>query len=356
MAAKEILLYGSSQSRDMTLYPSGNSYTIFLSSPVKNIERVDLVSARVPNSMYNLTNGTGALAVGSITVSLNAGFYGVYDMATALTNTGLVTCTYLTFEGKFIFSSASAFGVKVNSAELSNIIGIPVTTTAIAATQVAASGSTWPTYANQYILTSNVVVNASVGEQIFLDIDELKTPRHIFTGGLQYVQMQSGSDKYVTQLTAGDGPSRAFAPITLDVNSGFIKNFHENKDYRISVFYPEPINSLQRLTVRWVDIHGQPLIFNGLEQNSFILRLHVRAKVMEPTEEENELERRVAELEIKRFIEDVENKADPPPPPQKTRFGRWTVVLLALLGILGYVVYKRFIVPNPVGEFGPVGV
>jgi hypothetical protein len=66
---------------------------------------------------------------------------------------------------------------------------------------------------------------------------------------------------------------------------------------------------------------------------------------MEPTEEENDLERRVAELEIKRFIEE----AEPPPPPQKTRFGRWTVVLLALLGLLGYVVYKRFINPNPVG-------
>ena len=350
MAAKEILLYGSSQSRDVTLYPSGNSYTIFLSSPVTNIERIDLVSARVPNSMYNLTNGTGVLAVGPsgspTTVSLNPGFYGVYDMATALTNTGLVTVTYLTFEGKFIFSSASAFGVQVNSTELSNILGIPVTTTAIAATQVPGSGSTWPTYANQYILTSNNVVNASVGEQIFLDIDELKTPRHIFTGGLQYVTKVDGSKKYITQLTAGSGPSRAFAPITLDVNSGNIKNFHENKDYRISVFYPEPINKLQRLTVRWVDIYGQPLIFNGLEQNSFILRLHVRAKVMEPTEEENDLERRVAELEIKRFIED---KAEPPPPPQKTRFGRWTVVLLALLGLLGYVVYKRFINPNPVG-------
>ena len=317
---------------------------------MKNIERVDLVSARVPNSMYNLTNGTGAIMIGATLVNLNPGFYGVYDMATALTNTGLVTVTYLTFEGKFIFSSASAFGVQVNSAQLSNILGIPVTTSPVAATQVPGSGSSWPTYANQYILTSNVVVNASIGEQIFLDIDELRTPRHIFTGGLEYVKQQSGSVSYTTQLTSGSGPSRSFAPITLDVNSGFVKNFHENKDYKISVFYPEPINKLQRLTVRWVDIAGQPLIFNGLEQNSFILRLHIRATVMEPTEEETELERRVAELEIKRFIEDQEDKAEPPPPPQKTRFGKWTVVLLALLGVLGYVFYKRFLRPNPVGD------
>jgi hypothetical protein len=358
MAAKEVLLFSSSNSRDTSLYPSGNSYTLYLSSPVKNIERIDLVNARVPNTIYNLTNGTDVLSLGPsgspTTVSLNPGFYGVYDMATALTNTGLVTVTYLTFEGKFIFSSASPFGVQINSVQLSNILGIPVTTTAIAATLVPGSGSTWPTYAGQYILVSQKIVNTSIGEIIFLDIDELKTPRHVFTGGLKYDTRQS----YVTQLTDGSGPSRAFAPISLDVGSGCMKNFNEGNDYKISVFYPEPINSLQRLTIRWVDINGQPLIFNGLENNSFILRLHVRAKVMEPTEEENDLERRVEELEIKRMVADAEAMeaaaAAKRTETKKTRFGKWTVVLLALLGILGYVVYKRFLRPNPVGEFGPV--
>ena len=350
MAAKEVLLFSSSNSRDASLYPSGNSYTLYLSSPVKNIERIDLVSARVPNTIYNLTNGTGVLALGPTTVSLNPGFYGVYDMATALTNTGLVTVTYLTFEGKFIFSSATPFTLQINSPELSNIVGIPATTVFTA----ALAGPTWPTYAGQYILVSNNIVNTSIGEIIFLDIDELKTPRHVFTGGLKYDKRQS----YVTQLTDGGGPSRAFAPISLDVGSGCMKNFNENSDYKISVFYPEPINSLQRLTIRWVDINGQPLIFNGLENNSFILRLHVRAKVMEPTEEENELEHRVAELEIKRMVDDAETMeaaaALKLAETKKTRFGKWTVVLLALLGVLGYVVYKRFLRPNPVGEFGPV--
>ena len=353
MSAKEVLLFSSSNSRDTSLYPSGNSYTLYLSSPVKNIERIDLVSARVPNTIYNLTNGTGVLTVGATTVSLNPGFYGVYDMATALTNTGLVTVTYLTFEGKFIFSSASPFTLTVNSTELSNIIGIPKAT-AFPATQVPGSGSTWPTYAGQYILTSTNIVNTSIGEMVFLDIDELKTPRHVFTGGLKYTTKTDGRVQYTVQLTDGSGPSRAFAPILLDVGSGCMKNFEENKDYNISVFYPEPINSLQRLTIRWVDINGQPLVFNGLENNSFMLRLHVRAKVMEPTEEENDLERRVEELEIKRMVADAEAMeaaaALKLAETKKTRFGKWTVVLLALLGVLGYVVYKRFLRPNPVGE------
>ena len=278
MAAKEILLFSSSQNRDQTLYPSGNSYTLYLSSPVKNIERVDLVSARVPNTMYNLTNGAGAITITDTTYDINPGFYGVYDLATALTNIGIITVEYLTFEGKFIFSSAASFTIKVNSAELSNILGVPVTTSPLGSTLVLA-GSTWPTYLNKYILTSNVVINASVGEQIFLDIDELKTPDHVFTGGLGSAPYSTG---YTIQSTSGSGPSRAFAPITLDVKSGCIKHFNENGDYKISVFYPEPINSLQRLTVRWLDITGQPLVFNGLEQNSFILRLHVRAAITEP--------------------------------------------------------------------------
>jgi len=346
MAAKEVLLFASSQSRDISLYPSGNSYTLFLSSPMKNIERVDLVSARVPNTVYNLTSGSGVLTVGPsgpTTVSLNPGFYGVYDMATALTNTGLVTCTYLTFEGKFLFTSGSPFTLTINSSELSNILGLPMTTTLSS----SVAGPTWPTYSGQSLLVSQNIVNTSIGELIFLDIDELRTPRHVFTGGLKYDKRQS----YVTQLTDGSGPSRSFAPIQLDVSSGCMKNFEENKDYKISVFYPEPINSLQRLTVRWLDINGQPLAFNGLENNSFMLRLHIRAKVMEPTEEENELERRVSELEIKRMVADAQamGAADEAnrEAKKKTRFGKWTVVLMALLGLLGYVIFKRFVRPNP---------
>jgi len=288
--------------------------------------------------MYNLTNGAGVITITGTTYSLNPGFYGVYDLAAVLTDTGAVTVTYLTFEGKFLFSSVkSTFTLQVNSVELAKILGLPVTTNPLTATNVSAPTS-WPTYLGQYILTSNVVVNASIGEQIFLDIDELKTPRHVFTGGLQ---SSSDSRGYTIQTTSGSGPSRSFAPITLDVNSGCIKNFHENQDYRISAFYPEPINSLQRLTIRWIDTNGQLLNFNGLEQNSFILRLHLKEQVTGPTEEENNLEKRVAELEMKRFIEEATAVA-PPPSTTKTRFGKWTVILLALLGILGYMVYKRF--------------
>ena len=44
---KSLLLFADSKNRD---YPSGNSYVIHLTRPIKNIERVDLVSARVPKN------------------------------------------------------------------------------------------------------------------------------------------------------------------------------------------------------------------------------------------------------------------------------------------------------------------
>ena len=44
-----LLLFADSKNRD---YPSGNSYirSLHLTRPIKNIERVDLVSARVPKN------------------------------------------------------------------------------------------------------------------------------------------------------------------------------------------------------------------------------------------------------------------------------------------------------------------
>ena len=54
------LLFADSKNRDVALYPSGNSYVLHLTRPIKNIERVDLVSARVPNTMWNCTQGSNA--------------------------------------------------------------------------------------------------------------------------------------------------------------------------------------------------------------------------------------------------------------------------------------------------------
>ena len=67
----------------------------------------------------------------------------------------------------------------------------------------------------------------------------------------------------------------------MDVPSGNIKTFKEQTDYVISNFYPSRVDKLSRLTIRWLDINGLPIAFNGLENNCFTLRIHSTRQVPE---------------------------------------------------------------------------
>ena len=190
------------------------------------------------------------------------------------------------------------------------------------------AGLTDPAYSGKYIVKSTTLVDFSLNEYIYLDIDELRTPFNVDTGALQGT---SGT-------ISGSNANRSFAPIIMDVGSACIKNFHENKDYRVSVDYPEPINSLQRLTVRWVDKSGNLLDFRGWNTNAFILRLHLTPDPEPTLPPPQPLE----EIQIKRIVEAMQ--VQPPPPEPKRRF-HWWIIVLVLLGTI--VAWKTF-----GGQFG----
>ena len=122
----ERLVFADSDNRDISLFPSGNSYTLHLTTPIKNIERVDLVSARVPNTLRNLTDGSNIFSVGSSNVSVHPGFYSAYGIAGAVTANALVTLDYFPDEGKFVFSNTSAgtFSITIQSEEFAKIVGL----------------------------------------------------------------------------------------------------------------------------------------------------------------------------------------------------------------------------------------
>ena len=309
------LLFADSKNRDVALYPSGNSYVLHLTTPIKDIERVDLVSARVPNTMYNLSRGSNVLAVNSSNVSLNPGFYSVYGLAAALTATSVITCDYAPDEGHFIFSSSTPFTIFVHSQELATMLGFVRGTTHTA----ALAGATDPSYTGKYILRSSTLVDMSLNEYVFLDIDELRTPSHVDTGSLQ------GN----TGTVSGSNANRNFAPVIMDVGSACIKNFHENKDYRVSVQYPEPIASLQRLTVRWVDKSGNPLDFRGWDTNAFVLRIHIKDQERPPPPPPP-----LQDVEIRRIVEAMTFQI-PKAEPKETRPRiQWWLVVLAILGLI----------------------
>ena len=333
------LLFADSKNRDVALYPSGNSYVLHLTTPIKDIERVDLVSARVPNTMYNLTRGSNVLSVNSSNVSLNDGFYSVYGLAQALTTTTL-TLEYLPDEGHFLFSSSASFTIFIHSQELAKMLGL---SRGVLYTSALAT-STDPSYTGKYILRSTTLVDLSLNDYVFLDIDELRTPSHVDTGALV---SSSGT-------VSGSNANRNFAPVILDVGSGCIKNFHENKDYRVSVEYPEPIASLQRLTVRWVDKNGDLLDFRGWETNAFVLRLHIKDR-----DREMDLPPPppLQDVELKRII-DAMTLALPPPPKDEKKFKiPWFLLVLAVL--VGIFIWRTFgtrlAVQGP-AQVGPVPI
>lgn len=304
------LVFVDSKNRDAQVFPSGNSYVLHLTTPIKNVTRVDLVSARVPNTMYNLTDGSNTYAINSSNVSMNPGFYSVYGIETAMTS------TYLPDEGKFIFSQASPFTIKIHSSELAQMVGLSQGVTYTA----ALAGALDPGFAGKYIVRSVTLVDLSLNEYVFLDIDELRTPWNL----------DAKSIDSATGTFSGSNATRNFAPIIMDVGSGCIKNFHEKKDYKISAEYPEPIGVLQRLTIRWYDKMGTPLNFRGWDTNAFVLRLHV-------TDDE---ERRLPpppplqDVEIRRIVEAMTfqiPKAEKEVPKPKIQ---WWIIVLVLVGAI----------------------
>ena len=321
--ATERLVFADSVNRDAGLFPHGNSYVLHLTTPIKNIERVDLVSARVPNTMYNITDGSNIFAVGTTNVSVRTGFYSAYGIAAAVTSNALATLDYLPDEGKFIFSNTGAFSITIQSEEFSKIIGLSNGSTHSASLATNLD----PGYTGKYIVRSTTMIDLTLNDYIFLDIDELRTPHNI---DARAIDGTSGT-------VSGSNANRAFAPVILDVGSGCIKNFHENKDYRVSVAYPEPINVLQRLTVRWYDKDGKLLDFRGWDTNAFVLRIHVKPepeRVLPPPPP-------LQDVELKRIIDAMTLTLPPPPKEEAKRFKiPWFLLVIAVL--LGIFIWRTF--------------
>jgi len=274
-------VFVSSENRDKNRFPYGNSYTLHLTQPIKDIHKVELLYASVPNVLYNLTEGSNVLTmdVGGVsnTFSLTPGFYNASTLATELTQTINITTgasvQYIQPFGKFLFiHPTSTFSVTILSDELRTMLGFVPTGAIPSNPPVAPISPNMPLYANhtRYVgrnwLQSNVIVNLAPNEGVFLDIHELRT-------------MFNEDALAITGNThTGQNVSRTFGLIPMDVTAGAIKHFKKATDYDFSVDYVNPIRKLDRLSIEWVDRRGRRLKFNGLEDNSFMLRIHTLRK------------------------------------------------------------------------------
>ena len=239
--------------------PYGNTYTLYIQEPIKNVTSVDLVAATIPNTMYNITNGNGVFKINSNTYSIPNGFYSSTGLYKTINNSNCeVSMTLFENEGKYTFTSNSPFSLQVNSNEFSMISGFNTGT--LYSNVATVSNGIYDTslFGKRFIKSSNVVNFKTYGEYIFLDIDELRRP----------FSLEAVEDPY-----KADSSTR-FAVIPMDVGSGCIKTYKEQSDYKISVEYPKPLDMIDRITVRWLDWKGDLVNFNGVDENQILLRFH----------------------------------------------------------------------------------
>ena len=262
-------IHVDSRIRDSNLFPNGNAYTLYLTNPLKNISKVELVSANIPNSIYNLNLGSNVLNFGGTSnLSLAPSFFSASTLATEITATGRlpvgISVYYSANEGKYIFYSANSFTMNATTQEMATMLGVPfglvqTATGPVAGTDLVYGANT--TLTGKYYIKSSNVADFTTNEFLFLDVMELRNQK------LNLGSKITGNTFVNTQA------SHAFGPVTLDVISGSIKTFKENGDYSLAIDYPHVIEKLSSLTVTWRDINGNPVIFNGANNNSFMLRV-----------------------------------------------------------------------------------
>jgi hypothetical protein len=287
-------VFVTSENRDTTLFPYGNAYTLYLTNPIKNIKKVELVYASVPNTLFNLTSNANFISFSNVATNITGdltklsnfsvpqGFYGASGLATEITNAvsniTSLSVSYLSNEGKFLFARNSSapgpFTMCIRTAEAANLLGFPqaIVGTAINSVNVPVGDSvTIPIYSDNFtyrdreFIKSTTIADLNVAEGLFLDVEELRTI------------CNENADKLATGLdtTSGQTPSRSLGIIPLDVVSGAVKKFKKSTDYDLCVSYPYPIQKINKLTVKWLDKTGQVVSFGGSDDNSFLLRFHV---------------------------------------------------------------------------------
>lgn len=283
-------IFVSSQNRNTSLYPYGNSYTLFLNSAIKQVKKVELVNASVPNTLYNVSNGSNVISIGNasapgglLTFSIPNGFYSAPGLASELVfaagNATGVNFQYVSNEGKMLFTNTSTFNMIINSAELAPLLGFPpsVVGQVLSSSFVSSSpgSQVYPLYSDNtqyrglnWIKSTQVVTMVPI-DGIFLDIQELRNFNN------EDAQAMTAQTPGYFQTYSGSNTSRTFGMIPLDVSSGNIKMFKKNTDYDLNVEFPYPIQKIDRLTIQWTDVNGNVVSFNGLDDNSFLLRFHI---------------------------------------------------------------------------------
>jgi len=308
----------NSGNRDTVAYPSGNAYTMYLPYPIKNITKVEVIVARVPNTVFNVTSTVPQVNINGTLYQIPTGFYS--DPATIATaihqllpsgGSNNLDFNWLPAEGKFIlFTNTSSDYITILTDDMATLLGF---TKNVQYTVTAVTSPVFSTAGFAYYAKSPTVGDMSKNDFLFLNISELS-----------HEKFQDATSKaYNAQNATG-----LFTGITMDVAPNTVKIF-KNNDYPISITYDPPISSIDRLSIAWYDKNRNLVNFQGLEDNAVILRFTTAEK---PTGELDWEEKREEKIPI-----------PPPLPPiikEKRTWGRWFVFLL-ISALVSIWIFKK---------------
>jgi hypothetical protein len=278
-------IHVDSLNRDSNLYPYGNSYVLNLTTRLNSVTSIELISASVPNTIYNITNGSNVFTFNSNLYSINTGYYAAPDLAAAISATtgGSLNVSYQSGFGKFIFYANSTFTLQVNTYEMSQVTGM-----ANATVYSSVLGSTNrvyaqdPTYSTKYLVlpSSLTTMVLNKNQSIYLDIAEFRSPSIIDAKANNYgtsypvappVGGGTTISPVVVSTSGGLNIEGVSGIIPLDVPSGTVKVFKAKTECSLPIKFPTPLMNINKLTVRWLDYTGAVVNFNGYDHNNFVL-------------------------------------------------------------------------------------
>ena len=260
-------IHVDSRSRDTTLYPFSNAYTVFLNKPITNVTRVDLVSAIVTNPFS--TNTSNAYLWLDITELRTPSTYTASKLT--LTNVGPLASptvgivTIGTVNGTTISGQANQVYTNVASTATGNGTGARFTVTrsgtgAVSAVTVTTAGSGY-SVGDTITISYTLVGGGSSTDNITFPVATVTTN-----------QIQRNQPSSQT-------PATSFAAVPINVAVNFQQTFREMTDYSWSVAYPSRLDSIERLTIRWLDYQGSVVNFGNAQTydpNMFILRVYTQ--------------------------------------------------------------------------------
>lgn len=261
-------IHVDSRSRDTTLYPGANAYTIFLNKPITNITRIDLVSAQVINPASSTTPVSNGYIWLDIT-ELRTPF--TYD-ARKLTLTNALGIG----SPVSAISTIGAFAATVVGTTTATYTNVPaITDKGARFTVVRATGTV-----TSVTLTSSGNAYA-VGETVTLSY--LNVGGSTAADNITF-QVTAITETYIQRnQTSSTTPATSFAAIPIQQAGLTVlqtnQTFNEATQYPWSITYPSRLDSVERLTIRWLDYAGAVVQFSAsgstaYDVNSFILRVY----------------------------------------------------------------------------------